>query len=145
MRAVKKEDLSFIFFRTNEENTKALLSFCLRDDSEQLVTAQVVRSDDGNIRIYLWQGAYNDADQKLLTLLPKSPIPGLTQSIVKEGTEVEGEAVINGFNVAFEMNPSTPENFIFIGGMRISLKNRGIMHKAPGSPKFTISRPVTWS
>lgn len=143
-KPVKIEDISFIYFRTNEENTKAMLSFCLCDESEQYVTARIGRSDSGDISISLWQGdgVYQDVDQNTLMLVHKSPLPGLTQSIEKEGKEEK--AMINGFTVEFELTSSSPENCITIGDKSISLKKRGIMHKAPGSPKFTTSWPVAF-
>lgn len=136
------EDISFIYFRTNETNTKGVLSFCLCDDSEQFVTAQIERTDSGNIHICLWRGddVYKDIDQN--KLIPKSPIPGLTQSIVKEGKKVEDNVIISGFNMVFDMNSSTSENYVIIGGERISLKDRGVLYKALGAPRFITSWPI---
>ena len=142
---VKIKDISFIYFRTNEENTKGLLSFCLCDESEQFVTMQIQRYDD-HIHICLWRGeeVYHDVDQNMMMLIPKAPLPGLTQSIVKDGKEVEAKATIYGFSVEFDINHLTPEKYVTLGGKRISLKDRGVVRKAPGSPRFITSWPIVW-
>lgn len=141
MKPVETKDLSFIYLRTNETNTKALLSFCLLDDSEQFVTVQIERSDSGNIHIYIWPGedVYRDMDQKMYMLIPKSPIPGLTQSIVKEGKVVEDKALINGFSVEFETNPSPLKNYVIIAKKRISLKDRGSIIYCNSDPSRIIT------
>ena len=148
MKPAETKDLSFIHFRTNETGAKAMLSFCLLDDSEQFVTAQIEHSDSGNIHIYLWPGekVYRDMDPKTSMLIPKSPIPGLTQSILKEGKVVEDKAPINGFSVAFETKPSTLKNHVIIGKQRISLKDRGAIIYCNSDPSRIItSWPFTFN
>lgn len=142
---VRTEDITFIYFCTNKANTKASLSFCLRDESEQSVLAQIERSDSGNIHINLWRGddAYKDSDQNTFMLIPKSSLPGLTQCVEKGGKVVKGKA-ISGFNVMFEINPSTLENYVIIGGERISLKDRGVIFKSSKAPLSTTSWPFNF-
>lgn len=141
-KCLRPEDLPFIHFSTNESSSKASLSFCLRDESVSLVTAQIDRSDSGNIHIGLWRGdeAYNELGPNTSTLIHKSALPGLTQSLEKDGKVVKGEA-ISGFNIILELNPSAPAPHIVIGGEKISLKDRGGVIKRSGAPKCITSWP----